>query len=205
MAIGIIGGTFDPPHYGHLKIALAALESQEVRSVIFIPASTPPHKISHYITPDTHRLNMVRLMLSNYPDLTVSDIELRRPGLSYTIDTINELKELHPKETLRLIIGADMANIFGTWKDAAAIIAAARPLIAARPGYEFTPGFGITEPHELSVKDRKILLQSIFPAPLTAISSTELRDAVVHTEKKILHQNLDIKVLEYINRHNLYK
>ena len=146
----------------NLNIALAALKSGEVKHVIFVPASNPPHKADRKITPDIHRLHMLKLMLAGYPDFSISDIELRRQGLSYTVDTVNELQELYPRENLRLIIGADMAQIFGTWKDATDIIAAARPLIAARPGYEFPVDFGITEPPELAKKERKILLQSIF-------------------------------------------
>ena len=205
MSIGILGGTFDPPHLGHLSIANSAINSGKVDKVVFIPTSTPPHKSRSDITPDKHRLKMTEIMIKNYPEFSVSNIEIKRQGLSYTILTLNELKKLYLSDELHLIIGADMALIFGTWKNAEEIINIAPPLIAARPGYTFSQEFGISEPAELPIQCRKILLNGIFPAPQNDISSTKLRKAIYEGKFDIIKHYIDSDVFNYIEENNLYK
>ena len=205
MAIGILGGTFDPPHLGHLSIASSAITSGKVDKVIFIPTSTPPHKSRCDIAPDIHRLKMTEIMIRNHPEFSVSNIEIKRQGLSYTILTLEELKKLYPSEELHLIIGADMALTFDSWKNAKEIIDIAPPLIAARPGYTFQQEFGISEPAKLLKKYRKTLFNGIFTAPQYDISSTQLREAIYTGKLDIIQNNLDKAVFNYIKENNLYK
>ncbi len=205
MTTGILGGTFDPPHLGHLNLALSALQSALVKRIIFIPTFSPPHKPGKGITAYTHRLKMTELLIESYPEFCVSAIEQKLQGTSYTINTLNELKKKSPQNKFRLIIGADMALSFGTWKDAESIIQAAPPLIAARPGYKFPDSFGISEPSQLSAVSRQKLRQGIFSAPEFNISSTELRQAISNNNQTIIEKYLDASVYNYINIHNIYK
>ncbi len=176
MNIGILGGTFDPPHNGHLNLARAALASGKVGRVIFIPSNIPPHKSRADISSIEHRLRMTELLAGNIDCAIVSDIELRLSGVSYTRNTIEELEKIYPNDHLRLVIGADMALIFDTWKFAPELLQLAPPLIAARPGYKFPEGFGKSLPAGLTVAERKILADGIFPINETDLSSTQLRE-----------------------------
>lgn len=205
MTIGILGGTFDPPHLGHLNIALSAINTAAVNKVVFIPTATPPHKSRTDITEDFHRLKMTEIMLENYPEFSVSDLEIKRQGISYTILTLRELKTRFPEDNLRLIIGADMAQIFGSWKNATEIFELARPLIAARPGYEFAPDFGVTAPTGLPAEYCQQLKNCIFAAPLTDISSTEIRAALVAGNLAKIEEYIPPAVRSYIKENGLYR
>ena len=92
--LGILGGTFDPIHIGHLRIAEAVYERIALEQIIFIPAFVPPHKVGQDYAPAEHRYAMTELAVKPYPHFTVSDMELRRSGVSYTIDTLRELRQI---------------------------------------------------------------------------------------------------------------
>lgn len=112
--IGILGGTFDPPHIGHLIIAEEVRLALDLAEVWFIPAYTPPHKANTKTQPQ-QRLKMVRLATKNNPFFKVDTIEIERSGKSYTIDTIEELKRCHPDNEFYFIIGADMVEYLPHW------------------------------------------------------------------------------------------
>lgn len=204
MKIGIFGGTFDPPHLGHLGIATSALNAGLVDRVIFVPTSTPPHKSRPKLTSDEDRLKMTEIMIQAHENLSVSDIEIERKGVSYTYLTIQDFQRAYPEDSLRLIIGADMAITFDLWVNSKYIIDNAPPLIAARPGYHFSKDFGITTPKGLPSSYRKILLSGIYQAPLWDISSTGIRNLVKHPNSTDIMQFLDKKVCDYIISNNLY-
>ena len=105
--LGILGGTFDPIHIGHLRIAEAVYERIALEQIIFIPAFVPPHKVGQDYAPAEHRYAMTELAVKPYPHFIVSDMELRRSGVSYTIDTLRELRQIYPDKELYFIIGAD--------------------------------------------------------------------------------------------------
>lgn len=111
----MIGGAFDPVHIGHIRIALECLEALDLHGVNFIPANTPPHKAVVGAAPQ-HRLAMLELALKPYPQLAVDDIELRRGGRSYTIDTLIELRAGAPEQSLCFIMGADAFATLPTWR-----------------------------------------------------------------------------------------
>ena len=105
--LGILGGTFDPIHTGHIKSAQAVYEQLGLEKVLFIPAYIPPHKLDQEFAHAADRYNMTVLATEPYTYFDVSDIELKRSGVSYTIDTMTELKKLYPEYELYFIIGAD--------------------------------------------------------------------------------------------------
>ena len=133
--IGILGGTFDPPHLGHLLIAETARVALDLESVIFLPAGEPWLKSGQRITPAAHRLKMVRLAVADNPDFCVSDCELRRRGATYTVDTLRELRRRFSADTeLYFIVGSDVLTQFHRWKEPEAILELCRLAVIERPG-----------------------------------------------------------------------
>jgi nicotinate-nucleotide adenylyltransferase len=135
MKIGILGGTFDPIHEGHLAIARAAKKQFQLDKVFFIPALAPPHKVGRRdLTPAAHRYRMVELAIRNEPAFEISDIEFNRPDLSYTVETLRMLKSKHPNNEWFLILGADSLAELHKWRESDEIKTLATILVAARPG-----------------------------------------------------------------------
>ena len=122
MRLGIYGGTFDPVHYGHLLLAEQCREQCELDEVRFVPAASPPHKHDARITSARHRVNMLEFALAGCPELTVSEIELRRDGPSYTVDTLQQLTDKQSAVELFLLMGMDSLADFPTWREPARIL-----------------------------------------------------------------------------------
>jgi nicotinate-nucleotide adenylyltransferase len=136
MKIGIFGGTFDPIHTGHLKLAHAAMEQFGLQKVLFVPALTPPHKASRSdLTPAPFRYRMVEMAIQDEPRFEISDVEFNRPGTSYTVDTLREFKKKYPHDELYLILGEDSAADIPQWREPEEIGRLARLAAARRPGY----------------------------------------------------------------------
>ncbi len=135
MKIGILGGTFNPLHIGHLILAEEAREKLNLDRVIFVPAYLPPHKDDADIAQAAHRLDMARLAIKGNKYFLVSDMEIKRDGRSYTIDTIKECKRLYPKDELYFVIGSDLLKYLEEWKDLKEIIQMVKFVVATRPGY----------------------------------------------------------------------
>lgn len=132
--IGLMGGTFSPIHYGHLLMCESIREEYGLEKIIFMLAKEPPHKDSSQIIEASDRLEMVKLALVDHPFFEVSDLELHRPGKSYTIDTLNILKDtLGCHQRLALIIGADSLIQIHTWKSYQDIFKIATVIVASRP------------------------------------------------------------------------
>jgi nicotinate-nucleotide adenylyltransferase len=131
--IGVLGGTFDPIHVGHVAAARSAIECARLDRVIFVPTGLPPHRPSAAANAED-RLEMTRLATSDDPRFMVSDVELRRPGPSFTSDTLRELSELHPRSDLFLILGWDAARLFRAWHEPDKVLALAPIVVVARPG-----------------------------------------------------------------------
>jgi len=135
MKIGILGGTFNPIHLGHLILAEEIRQKIGLSKVMFVPASLPPHKEDGEIITAYHRLKMLRLAIKDNPYFSVSNIEIRRGGRSYTIDTLRDLKRIYPKDELYFIIGSDLFRYLNEWKDLKEIFVLVRFVVATRPGY----------------------------------------------------------------------
>ena len=193
MKIAILGGSFDPIHFGHLQLAQWAYEELELSKVLFIPAATPPHKRSVHLSDAFHRLAMVKIALEQYPQFAVSDIEINRQGISYTIDTIQEIKlqfQLNSND-LHLIIGADNLVTFYSWRSPEQILKECRVVAFRRPGFD------------LNEVDPDLLAQvEILNTPLLPVSSTEIRKKIRGGES--VANLVPEEVLTYIWQHHLY-
>jgi nicotinate-nucleotide adenylyltransferase len=133
MRVGLFGGTFNPIHLGHLRGAEEIRETFDLGKVIFIPAAIPPHKVIGGMMDASHRLEMVRLAVSTNPYFSVSDIELKRSGKSYSIDTIRHFRETH-QGPLFFILGRDAFLEIETWKEFKTLFSQCHFIVMARPG-----------------------------------------------------------------------
>ena len=134
LRLGVFGGTFDPPHQGHLALAEWARVELKLDRVLFVPAGVPPPKRSAALSPVAHRVAMTRLAVRGNPAFEVSTFESRRRGPSWTADTVRALAEAHPRARLHLLMGADMYATFDSWREPEAIARLAVLVVAMRPG-----------------------------------------------------------------------
>jgi nicotinate-nucleotide adenylyltransferase len=139
MRIGVFGGTFDPPHLGHLVVASDACEALGLGRVLWIPSAVPPHKLRTVQAPARARLEMVRAAIGGDPRFRADDVELRREGPSYTVDTLRELAARHPGDELVLLIGADNLREIPGWREPAEILRLARVAVLSRDGAGVPP------------------------------------------------------------------
>jgi nicotinate-nucleotide adenylyltransferase len=132
--LGILGGTFDPPHIGHLWLATAAADELDLAKVLLVPAANPPHKRRRSISHAADRVLMTRLAVANDPRLDVSLVELERDGPSYTVDTLADLGRRHPDMDLVLILAADSLAQIDTWREPERLLELASWAVGPRPG-----------------------------------------------------------------------
>jgi nicotinate-nucleotide adenylyltransferase len=132
--LGILGGTFDPPHIGHLWLATAAADELGLAKVLFVPAANPPHKRRRSMSHAADRVLMTRLAVANDPGLDVSLVELEREGPSYTVDTLADLRLRHPDMDLVLILAADSLAQIDTWRQPDRLLELASWAVGPRPG-----------------------------------------------------------------------
>lgn len=134
MRIGIYGGSFDPVHRGHLLVAQAAREELSLDRLYFVPAASSPFKPDHALAPAALRLRLLRLALAGRPECELDDLEIRRGGVSYSIDTVRIFKERHSGAKLFYLIGTDHASTLGKWKESGELARLAEFVIIPRPG-----------------------------------------------------------------------
>lgn len=197
--IGIMGGTFDPIHYGHLVAAEAARHQLKLEQVIFVPSGQPPHKQNCFVSPPETRLAMTQLAIADNQNFTISRVELERQGPSYTIDTVSYFSQVYSDAAIYFITGADAILELLTWKDAFRLLDSCYFIAVTRPGYDL----GGLE--ELRSKLPKGLTDKIIPleVPGIAISSTGLRQRVQRGEP--IQYLVPDPVRQYIVDVNLYK
>jgi nicotinate-nucleotide adenylyltransferase len=133
-AIGILGGSFNPPHLGHLALARQARDQLGLERVLLMPLHTPPHKSAGEDPGPDHRLAMCRLAAASEPGVEACELEVRRAGTSYTADTLSAIYERHPEAELTFIVGADTARSLPSWHRPEVVMALARLAVAGRPG-----------------------------------------------------------------------
>lgn len=175
--IGVMGGTFNPIHYGHLVTAEEALFQFKLDKVIFMPAGMPPHKTDKEILPPEERYLLTVIATASNPDFVVSRLEIERKGPSYTIDTLLELQNIYGPETeLVFITGADAVWEILTWKDAKKLVKLTEFIAATRPGYSLEKFKKLHVLPEGREKGKPRV--SIMEIPALAISSTDIRKRV---------------------------
>jgi nicotinate-nucleotide adenylyltransferase len=130
--LGLFGGTFDPPHVGHLLAAVDAVDGLELDRLTFVPAAAQPFKVGQIAADARHRLEMVRLMIEGDPRFSVDAIEIDRDGLSYTVDTLTEYAARAPESERFLLVGADVPAAFGAWKSPRRILELATVVVLRR-------------------------------------------------------------------------
>ncbi|MCK4260453.1 MAG: nicotinate-nucleotide adenylyltransferase [Halanaerobiales bacterium] len=194
-AIGIMGGTFDPIHNGHLVTAACAADHFNLERVIFIPSKIPPHKIGKDIIPAEMRYEMVLLATMDNLLFTVSRVELEREGSSYTVDTLKYFHQKYPDHRLYFITGADTIVEIDTWKSPENLLEIAYFIASVRPGYSFE---GLEKEFYLKNRERIFLLET----PGIGISSTMIRNRVRsgQTIKYQVHPTTEA----YIKKNKLY-
>ncbi|MGD0765029.1 MAG: nicotinate-nucleotide adenylyltransferase [Dehalococcoidia bacterium] len=198
MKLGILGGTFDPPHVGHLRLAEAALSYLSLDRVLFVPAGEPWRKTDRQITAAEHRLAMTRLAIGGNPQYEVSTLELERPGPSYTVDTLGDLLARYGADAeLYLILGQDALLDLPNWKEPRRIIALAWLAVALRsPGRDLE----VTALEEAIPGISRRL--TVLPASYVDVSGTALRE---WARKGVSLDGLVPPAVEaYIKEHTLY-
>lgn len=191
-----MGGTFDPVHYGHLILAQQAVDSFGLDKVLFITACVPPHKAGITIADAADRHEMVVLAIRDNPLFEPCDMELRREGPSYTVDTLTQLAEDNPGDRLFMLLGSDEAVSFGSWYRPERIMELATVVAANRPGYDMSETVKRL-PEDMGSKLR--LLQ----IPGVDISSSDIRDRV--RAGRSIRYLVPPEVADYISIRGLYR
>jgi len=192
--VGLFGGTFDPVHMAHLRLAEEAREEFNLERVLFIPAAVPPHKSGWGISPFQDRYEMVRLAVAGNPAFEASDLEASRPGSSYSVDTVRELKARWPD--LAFLMGADQFLEIRTWKDPRELFALCRVVVFERPGFDLAD----TERMGPEIRSLNYLRAR---TGLYSVSSSDIRGRM--RAGKSLRYLVPEPVQEYILAHGLYK
>ena len=199
MRLGVFGGTFDPIHNGHLAVAEECRDRLSMDRVLFVPARLPPHKQVRSLTASHHRMDMVRLAIASNPAFEASSIELSRPGPSYSVDTLFQLRQHQPKDTdIFFIMGADSLNDLASWRNPAGLLANCKLVVVSRPG---APA---VDPSRLDSlypgADERVIALEVTGLD---IASSDLRSRVA-TGKTIRYQLPD-EVMAYIESNKLYQ
>jgi len=189
--VGILGGTFNPIHLGHLLIAQDALEQAGLERVLFIPTAQPPHKPLAGNVSAQHRLRMLKLAIAGNPQFAVDDLEIRRGGKSYSVETLAELQERLPAADFYFIIGADSLVELPQWYQAERLVKLCRFLVFERPGYTAKPGRRLA-----GLRYRRLATHPC------EISSREIRERLA--SRRSIRYLVPEPVRRYIERHQLY-
>lgn len=189
--VGLFGGSFNPPHLAHLVVAEAARDQLGWDRVVWIPAATPPHKQHQDMPAAEHRLAMTRLAVEGNPAFEVSDVEVARSGVSYTVDTVRELQETYPETAFHLLLGGDSLAQFGTWVRPDEIVRRVPLVVYPRPGADLA-----------GVPTQVMARTTFLDRPLLDPSSTVIR--------RLLRAGRSVRylvpnaVLDYAAEHGLY-
>jgi nicotinate-nucleotide adenylyltransferase len=195
--IGILGGTFNPPHMGHLVMAQEALDQLDLDRVVFMPVAVPPHKEAREDPGAGARLDLCRLAVAGDERFEVSTLELERGGASFTVDTLRELHDIEPEHDLTFIVGGDMAQSLPAWREPEAILALARLAVAEREGVRRADIARRLDP--LHGGDRV----AFFDMPRIDVSSSTIRRRVA--EGRPIRYLVPDAVAAAIAEHGLYR
>ena len=199
MRIGVFGGSFDPVHLGHLILAENCRQQANLDQVLFIPCAMSPHKRDGAHGTDRQRLEMLDLAIGGHRDFVRSDMEIKRGGVSYTIDTLRELEESQPDNEWFFLMGADSLESFSSWKEPDEILKLAKPIVVGRPGSEID--LGSLEKNS-SADYVKSLRDLSVESPLIEISSSNIRQRVA--ESKSIRFLVPRSIEQYIVTQKMY-
>lgn len=218
LKMGVFGGTFDPIHLGHLAVAREVREKLALDRILFVPAGEPPHRRPPILSA-TNRLALVRLAIEGEPGFDLSDLEIRRAGPSFTVDTLSGLQETYRNDELFLILGLDAFQDFSGWREPDRIAAIAHLVVVSRPGFSFEGLSGtaalsglasselgrldsgtIDRIEKTSASGRRLILLAVTHLP---ISASAIRAALSGrlSAKSILPPAVE----SYIIKHNLFR
>lgn len=192
--IGILGGTFDPPHLGHLWLATLATEALQLDRVLFMPAAQPPHKRRQEISGATDRLLMTRLAISDNRDFELSAIEMERPGPSYTVDSVEELqRQIGARTSLYLVMAADSLRQIETWREPDRLLSLVEWVVGPRPGVELPQRAALDRRFGEAAKRIHLL-----SGPSLDVSSSEIRARVAagHTIRYLVPRAVEELIVE---------
>ena len=210
--VAVLGGSFNPIHYGHLLLADDVLERLGLDRVLFVPAGAPPHKPAAQLAPAADRLEMVRLAIDGHPRFAVSDLEVRRTGLSYTVDTLQALAT--GGDTLFLVIGSETFLDLLSWREPRRVAALARLVVIPRAGSVFDPEGAAAQKvlREIGVEGGFVHAAAGQAAPPRGVvivhaaslplSASELRQRL--REGRSLAFRMPPAVIEYVRTRGLY-
>ena len=194
MKICIFGGTFDPPHLGHLLIAQTVCEAEEFDKIIFIPALKNPHKSNGISSSIADRWKMLKIAVEGNPHFDISDTEIKRGGISYSIDTIRFIKKEYnlKKDELYFLIGSDILKNFPNWRDPKNILEECQVIVALRPGFKpsSVPTWILSEIQFANI-------------PRFELSATQIRKR--WKENKTIRYMVTQPIWKFINKHSLYQ
>ncbi|PIX25477.1 MAG: nicotinate-nicotinamide nucleotide adenylyltransferase [Deltaproteobacteria bacterium CG_4_8_14_3_um_filter_43_13] len=214
LRVGLFGGTFNPIHLGHLRSAEEVREFFNLQRVIFIPSANPPHKQGKDIISPIHRMEMVNLAIEGNQGFSVSDIEIKRRGKSYSIETIDHIRKIHGSDlTLFFIMGIDAFTEISTWKDHINLFSCCNFVVTTRPGYSLI-NLGTVLPADVAEdfsylpEEDRFIHASNFSLCFRDITHLDISSSVVRKkikENRSTRYLLPEKVIEYIKQHGLYK
>lgn len=197
--IGVMGGTFNPIHYGHLATAEAVRNKYDLDKIIFMPSGNPPHKSKKEIIDKIHRYNMTMIATMSNTYFETSDIEIKREGMTYTVDTLEQLRKIHKNSRIFFITGADALCDIDSWKYLDKNFELATFVGATRPGIECEE---VNQKIEQLKRNYNANILDIY-VPSLDISSTDLRNRIkkMKSIKYLLPENVE----KYIYKNNLYR
>ncbi len=197
MNLGVFGGTFDPVHNGHLRVAQEARARFNLAEIIFVPAGHPWMKV-RVITPTEHRIKMLRLAIAGKPYFRISAVEIERAGPTYTVDTIEQLRgEINPEDEVFFILGWDSLARLPEWQDSPRLVRLCRLIVAPRPGYA-VPYLNTIEASIPGITGRILIMDK----PIVDIGATEIRERVARGQS--IRHLVPRAVSRYIQQQHLY-
>lgn len=205
--VALCGGTFDPPHRAHVELPVAARDALGADWLLYAVAHASPFKTGDgAATPDHHRLEMLRLATAGLPRVSVTDLEIRRGGASYTIDTVRELNGLLPDVRLRLLVGADQAAEFHRWREARALIEETQPAVMLRTPRETRETLRKALAPHWTGAELDGWIARVVETPVVDVSATGVRETLRRegAGSASLRGVVDARVLGYIRQNGLY-
>lgn len=201
LGLAVLGGSFNPPHTSHRRLAHAALANLPVDRVLVIPAGDHPHKRNTDMAPAADRLAMCRLCFADLPGVTVDDRELRRAGPSFTVDTLSELAREWPGRAIYFLIGSDNLPLLPTWREPQRLFALCEVVTYPRLGYPLDAASFATLPLPAEIRSR--LAAHVLDLPADAVAAQDLRRRWRAGEHDLAELHPDVRA--YLRAHDLYR